>query len=69
MQFDQPDRVPLLGPKIDCLPIDSMDSEEWVAWGWPDDVTEVAANYEFASDTLTMRYSVFFRATAPHWAS
>jgi hypothetical protein len=47
-------------PRIDCLPIDSKDSEEWVAWGWPDEVAEVAADYEFASDTLTIRYSTLF---------
>ena len=47
-------------PKIDCLPIDSKESEEWVSWGWPDDVAEVAADYEFASDTLTIRYSTLF---------
>ncbi len=49
-------------PKIDCQPVESKDSEEWVGLGWPDDIAEVAADYEYvvASDTLRIRYSTLF---------
>ncbi len=49
-------------PNIDCQPVESKESEEWVSLGWPDDVTEVASDYfyEQAKDTLRIRYSTLF---------
>jgi hypothetical protein len=49
-------------PQIDCQPIDSMESQEWVSLDWPTDAAEVAADYvyEVAKDTLVIRYSTLF---------
>jgi hypothetical protein len=49
-------------PEIDCEPIDSMESEEWVTWNWPNDVAEVAADYAYSKehDRITIRYSTLF---------
>lgn len=49
-------------PNIDCQPVESKDSPEWIALDWPDDVAEVAADYvyEVKKDTLLIRYSTLF---------
>jgi hypothetical protein len=49
-------------PNIDCAPIDSMESQEWVALDWPADPSEIAADYVFeqSKDTLVIRYSTIF---------
>lgn len=49
-------------PKIDCQPVESMDSEEWVSLNWPKEVDAVAADYDYvtAEDTLVIRYSTLF---------
>ena len=56
----KPDRAQISLPEIDCQPIDSKENTEWVSWGWPDDVAEVAADYQFAGNVLTIRYSTLF---------
>lgn len=49
-------------PKIDILPVTSVESEEWVTLTWPDDVREVAFDYSYkkTDDTLVIRYSTVF---------
>lgn len=47
-------------PKIDIQPIDAVEDPEWVKWDWPTETSEVAADYVFAGDTLTIRYSSVF---------
>ncbi len=49
-------------PNIDIQPVTSVESEEWVSLGWPDDVRQVAFDYSYerASDTLSIRYSTVF---------
>lgn len=46
-------------PRIDCQGIDKNDSE-WVALGWSHNEAEVALDYNYAKDTLTIRYSTVF---------
>lgn len=49
-------------PNIDCQPVESKESQEWVELAWPDDPSEVAADYQYqvANDTLVIRYSTIF---------
>jgi len=49
-------------PNIDCAPVDSGESQEWIDLDWPDDPNEIAADYvyEKAKDTLVIRYSTIF---------
>lgn len=49
-------------PNIDCQPVESKESQEWVELSWPDDPNEVAADYQYkaATDTLVIRYSTIF---------
>lgn len=49
-------------PEIDCQSVDATDSQEWINLCWPEDVSEVAADYIFeaAKDTLRIRYSTLF---------
>jgi hypothetical protein len=49
-------------PSIDCQPIDSVDSEEWLVLDWPKDIAEVAADYSYSKekDLIEIRYSTLF---------
>jgi hypothetical protein len=49
-------------PNIDIQPVTSADSEDWINLGWPEDITEVALdyNYDKSKDTLVIRYSTVF---------
>jgi hypothetical protein len=47
-------------PQIDIQPIDAIEDPEWTKWNWPADAADVAADYIFAGDTLTIRYSTIF---------
>jgi hypothetical protein len=49
-------------PNIDCQPVESKDSQEWISLDWPEDPSEIAADYVYggAKDTLVIRYSTIF---------
>lgn len=49
-------------PNIDIQPVSDPTSQEWITLGWPDDLSEVGADYwyEAQSDTLHVRYSTVF---------